>query len=1212
MERTKCIRDPCGQQERVRGVTNMALLMDIFGTLDRIGIIFKPLRRDPQVAEPTPPNTKPRFGVRTLMTIAVGLVTLHVLGQSGSNLRVAQVIFANDSIRLDSLSIAPGSFSLWDENVRIEPSAYTVDPYGAWLVRKDPALTDTLTARWRALPLLLSGTYRHKDPDRLTKLSGERPDPFKYSPSSSVEDPFGISGLNKSGSISRGVLAGNNQDLSVNSTLNLELSGRLTDRISILASITDNNIPIQVGGNTLELQDFDQVFIKLFDDRQELVAGDFVLQRPNSHFLTYLKKAKGLSYGTKLGPVTKPNGQLGVSAAVSKGKFARNVIQGTEGVQGPYRLRGDAGENFIIVLSGTERVFIDGLQLSRGQENDYVIDYNTAEVTFTAKRLITKDRRIVVEFQYSEKNYVRSLLRASFDRSFAKTDVHFNLYTEQDHRNQPLQQELSPSDRTVLTEAGDDPLAAATPGVDTVAFSTNEVLYAKRDSLGYDPVYVYNTSPDSAFYRLTFTTVGTGNGDYVQDSFSPNGRVFRWVAPDTVDGNIVRRGDSAPLRILVAPRAQQVLAMGAEHRFSARTKASAEIALSNNDVNTFSSIGNGDNKAPAFRLGGVHQIPLSAKDSTWRMELTTENELLGRDFKYVERYRAVEFERNWNALGIALDGDQLLASVGVGVRSYRGGYARLTANTFQVRDRYIGWRERLESDLHLGRWDLVGEASLLSTTEPRRTQFLRHKGMLRHRTRDLALGVKSEQEHNLFMTQGSDSLMAGSYQFHDWELFVQSPDSFKTRVRLSGGQRYEKGLRNGMLSASTVATAYGATLDLTKDPRNRLSTTFTFRELRIADSTITVAKPEETYLARVDYDLSLWKGAMNWDMFYEFGSGLEQRREYIYVQVPAGQGVYIWIDYNGNGIKELNEFEVANFGYEADHIRVFVQTNDYVRTFSNQLSTSLDMRPAAVWEDTKGVRHFVAKFSDLASFRTDRKTGADDLGQAVNPFKLDPLDSALTAFNSSVRNTFYYDRSSRIWSVDHTYQNDRTKSLLQNGYESRTREGNTLRLRVNATRHWTLEIESERGRSTSNSDLIEGRNFKVDQESIRPRLTWQPGTRLRAVVTYKLTRKLNDIDLGGEQAELQDLGAELRFNAAGKGTIQLNGNLVGIAFDGTENSVIGNEMLGGLRAGTNITWSLGIQRRLSDHLQVDLTYNGRSSEGVPTVHVGGAQVRAFF
>jgi hypothetical protein len=46
----------------------------------------------------------------------------------------------------------------------------------------------------------------------------------------------------------------------------------------------------------LELQDFDQVFIKLFEERRaggELIAGDFVLQRPKSHFLTYLKKDEG-------------------------------------------------------------------------------------------------------------------------------------------------------------------------------------------------------------------------------------------------------------------------------------------------------------------------------------------------------------------------------------------------------------------------------------------------------------------------------------------------------------------------------------------------------------------------------------------------------------------------------------------------------------------------------------------------------------------------------------------------------------------------------------------------------------------------------------------------------------------------------------------------------------------------------------------------------
>src|SRR5690606_1341309 len=364
----------------------------------------------------------------------------------------------------------------------------------------------------------------------------------------------------------------------VNSGLNLSLSGKLTDNISILASVTDNNIPIQPEGNTAQLQDFDQLYIQLCDYRNRLTVGDLQLQKPSGYFMNYFKRAQGGSFETrqKLNQDREESDENNlmyaqVSAAISKGKWSRQQILGSEGNQGPYRLRGAEGEEFIIVLAGTERVYIDGRLLKRGQENDYIIDYNAAEIVFTPNQLITKDRRIIIEFQYSERNYSRTMLQLATGLNSEKFDLHLNVYSEQDSKNQPLQQDLSQADKNFLSTIGNNINDAVVPAIDSVEHSNQQILYLMTDSLGYDRVFVHSNNPDSAFYQLSFSNVGEGNGNYVQAGFGASGRIFRWVAPDPIAGQLILNGRFEPVILLVTPKKQQMVSAGGRWKISEET-----------------------------------------------------------------------------------------------------------------------------------------------------------------------------------------------------------------------------------------------------------------------------------------------------------------------------------------------------------------------------------------------------------------------------------------------------------------------------------------------------------------------------------------------------------------------------------------------------------------------------------------------------------------
>jgi hypothetical protein len=1130
-----------------------------------------------------------------------------LIGSAQHSVDRRKVITGNGPIRIDTLSIYPSSFKLFCGSRQLKIEDYTIDHASSTLTILYEC-ADSLIAEYQVLPMDLSKVYAVRDTSIIYQsYKGDR-DKFLITNNYELNDVFGGNSLNKSGSISRGVTFGNNQDLGINSSLNLELSGEISQNLKILASLSDDNLPIQPDGNTAKLQEFDQVYIQIYNDRLKLVAGDFWLYKPKGYFMSYKKRAQGLSTEYQWFNDTTRNFKTQVSGALSKGKFNRQIIQGIEGNQGPYRLKGAENEPFITILAGTERVYIDGKLLDRGQEYDYVIDYNSSELIFTSRNMITKDSRIVVEFQYSDLNYARSLLQTSNVYTSKKLDAWINVYSEQDSKNQTIQQELTTEQKLLLSSIGDSLDLARANSIDSVGYFENQIMYRMIDSLGFDSVLVFSVDPAIAYYRAVFTYVGPNKGDYILDQYSALGKVYKWVSP--VAG--VPQGDYEPSRLIVAPKQKQMVSGGIAYRFNSFLRIENEIAVSKNDLNTFSNLDRADDLGFSNKFRLVSSKPLGRESlQKWNLETSLEAEFLSADFSPIEQYRSVEFDRDWNTRNKGFKGDQLNSQLSSTLKHDDRGTISLQGQQFLIRKDYSGYRGATEGNWKNHGFHAIWDGSYLNSTSFGTNDFVRHRADISKDFKYVKIGFKDDHELNQFRdTAGSFS--GTSYQFFDYQFYLQNGDSIKNGFKIFYRERTDDLPNGNSLVRTAKGTTTGGEIRLTELRNQNLTLLGSYRQLKILDTSLMNLAPENTLLGRIEHDFKIWKGALSMNTFYEAGSGLEQKREFLYIQVNDGQGIYTWIDYNADGIKDLNEFEIAQFVDQASYIRVFTPSSEYTKTYSNELNYSVYWRPERIWANKKGLIKFLSRFSDQARFRIQRKTSQFEEGESFNPFSSNVRDTSLISTSSNIRNSLFFNRTSSIFNAEYNYQDSKSKTLLASGFDSRATQSHELFLRWNIKRKFAIETRGQTGSKLSNADYTSGRNFEIDFNSLQNSFIYQPNTVFRVSLDTKYTEKRNAQDLGNESAYLTEVGTTCKYNQSEKGSFQGGLKFVQIKFNGLYNSAVGFEMLEALRPGNNLTWNLTYQRSVSRNLQLSIQYLGRSSESSKTIHSGGMELRAFF
>jgi len=1157
-----------------------------------------------------------------------------------------------DTLQLDTLSIIPGTLHLSIHTIPLDSTTYTALSEDGKIVLNRTTLkslgvkADTLVCTYRVFPYLFSKTLQHKDNSIVHPIMYNSQAAYEYevgANGNNSNDPFDLGTLSKSGSISRGVSFGNNQNLNVNSSLNLQLAGKLTNNVNVLVAATDDNLPIQPEGNTAQLQDFDKVFVKLYNQHTSLIAGDYEVGSPEGYFMRFNEKSEGGLFATEF--MVKPDRdsnkagimRVTVAGGVAKGEYAENNVAAIDGNMGPYRLTGANGETFIVVLSGTEKVFLDGQLMQRGQNNDYTIDYNAAQVTFTPKHLITASSQIVIDFQYTDLSYERSLIHSAVDYHQDKLSLRFNIYSEQDAKNQQLTQSLSAEQEQFLASLGNNIQNAFVPGAVGTTFNSTQVFYREVDTtVGAitDSVFVYCTDsiitiPKSSptHFTVSFSQVPQGKGDYAQIQSSANGNVYQWEAP--VNG--VHQGNYIAEVLLVTPKKKQMLTAGGDYRFSKYTYITLEGALTNNDVNTFSNIGKEDDVGYAgkFLFHNITFLTDSTKENkgnVWGLQTNLSYEGVQKYFSPIERYRAVNFATSWN-----LTSDSILDNQNIMEGNFLFGNKRdqvgYDFQAFLEGGEYNATKQSATLKLNEAGFMTNFSGSLLQTKSTESTSnYYKEDLTVSHKLFYWVAGAGESSEKDLFRSRLTDSIIgtsstlfeqASNYQFYQWNAFIKTPDTAKRSYGIDYSERTDYGadLQQNEMVRSLYTRNLSISAAFLKNPKSRFKANVTYHIMQVlADSAVTQGQvPVDALVGQAEYDAVLLKGVINTNTYYQAGSGLQPKEEYTYVQVAQGTGVYAWTDFNNDGIKELNEFYVAPFPDEADYIRVYTPTTNYEKTYTSGVTETFNLRPAAIWSSKKGIRKLVSRFSEQLAFHTDRNTTSTNPWNAYNPFIQKTGDTNLIGLNSSLRNTIYFDQLNPHFGMDYTYSSTANKTVLEeDGTQARTATYQDLHTRIGLSNKWIVEGDGKIGSDISNSEFFPTEDFDINYYQVEPKLNYQPNTSFRITFSFTYSDKVNAMADGGGTSEQDNSGLEVKYNVLTKGSLTANFNYVKIAFDGDASSPLGLEMLQGLNTGNNYTWGISYQCNLSGNIQLNLSYTGRAEPGSPIVNTGNASVRAFF
>ena len=425
--------------------------------------------------------------------------------------------------------------------------------------------------------------------------------------------------MNASGFFYRGISVGQYGNNSLNGGLRLQIAGKISEKTQIMGVITDESLPIQPEGSTADLEELDKVYINVSSSLYSLQAGDIETGEARNSLNLYRRKITGIS-----SDIQTNNGQIRTVFGQSKGTFHRMEIKGQDGNQGPYLLKSKEGRTGVVVIAGSERIWINGIALKRGEDQDYIIDYSQGELIFMPKNLIFFDTDIDIEYQYQEASYSSNYFETAFSKNPSeKSQLEIKYVAE----NQDIGSSSLSTDQKN-------------------AFRKTDVLLAEGfylDSLGEyvleNNVFKFFPNEERNIDRYKVVFSPDPDGKYIRKVSQQERMYYEYIGNEAFAGLRFSPGQS-----VLAPNGKNVLQVSSKYKLGEYSNLNIESIFSQNRKNLL-------RKSNSQIHGSALNIQLNQSNislGSANLAFQASHKMNSKNYQSLGRDRYVNFNERWD------------------------------------------------------------------------------------------------------------------------------------------------------------------------------------------------------------------------------------------------------------------------------------------------------------------------------------------------------------------------------------------------------------------------------------------------------------------------------------------------------------------------------------------------------------------------------------